>query len=64
MFWLFFVVTLVALIGDFAGFFIQARTEDNSDSLSSIVGTWAPVMTEEPEAATVSCDNRADVSPY
>ena len=60
MFWLFFVVTLVALIGDFAGFFIQARTEDNSNSLSSIVGTWA----EEPEAATVSCDNRADVSPY
>ena len=61
IYWLFAVVTLMALVGDFAGFFVQARTESNSDSLSSIVGTWAPVTAE---AASVPCDNRADVSSY
>ena len=54
-------MTLVSLIGDFGGFFVQARTESNSDSLSSIVGTWTPVMPDE--ARTVPC-NGADVSYY
>ena len=58
--WTIALVTLVGLIDEFAGFFIQARTENNSDLLSSIVGTWAPSVPST-EAATVPC-NGADVS--
>ena len=61
---LFCAVTLIAVIGDFAGFFVQARTENNSDSLNSIVGTWTPMMQDNPEAATVPCNGRADVSTH
>ena len=50
-----YVVTLVGLVNDFAGFFIQARTESNSDSLDSIVGTWAPSVPSD-QAITVPCN--------
>ena len=48
-------MSLVSLISNFRGFFIQARTGDNT-----IVGTWTPM--NDDEAHTVMCNGAADVS--
>ena len=56
-----FLVQLVGRVSDFAGFFIQARAENNQDSVSSIVGVWtAP----QDMATTIQCndDNRVSWS--
>lgn len=47
------IVTLISEVGQFAGFFIQARTERNSDQLSSIVGRWTSLNSM---ARTVPCN--------
>ena len=54
-----FLVQLVGRSGDFAGFFIQARAENNQDSVSSVVGTWTPMNNE---ARTVQCNDHDGVS--
>ena len=50
-------MTLVSTIGDFAGFLVQARAENNQPE---IVGTWT---TTTDEAQTVGCNGVAGVSP-
>ena len=54
-----FSVQLIARRSDFAGFFIQARAENDQDSVSSIVGTWTPV---DNTAKTIRCNDNDRVS--
>ena len=54
-----FLVQLVARRSDFAGFYIQARTENNQSAVSSIVGVWTPI---DEKAKTVRCNNNDGVS--
>ena len=58
--WLcFYVVQLVSLSGEFAGFLIQARAQSNQDSRDSIVGVWTP---SNGEAKTTQCNGVNGVS--
>ena len=54
-------MTLNAQVGTFAGFFIQARAENNQTSQTSIVGTWESKVFE---ARTVQCNGNIGVSPH
>ena len=48
-----YVVTLVGVNVEFAGFFIQARTGDDLNSVAPIVGTWTLL---DNQAQTVACN--------